>query len=648
MIRYPPASIFTAAALFSAIGVWTLAPVLADLHGSIPGAGLGDNAAGFWNAWWFTRAVEAGNSPYWTDRLFAPFGTQLSLHTHATTHSVLAWAMSPFTSLVAAHNLAILVGLALNGICAWLLAYRLTQRLVPSLVAGVLFACSAQVQLRVVGHINLVHAWVLPLFALACLRLERTNSLRAALLAGAAGALVIYTDYYYAVYALLFVAISLAARRVTVHVATGSPRLARVRGLLLALILVDLVLIAAIAWSGGAAWELGGLRISARGIRNPLTVLWLLTSTLALLQFAPSVVVRRRGEPNRDARRVGLASAAFMIVLTSPLLFALVQVLAAGEYTAPRVLWRSSPAGADALTLVLGHPLHLLTGRWTTSAYSALDIDLMEQSLWIGVLPLVLIGVTWPRLREAPAARLWLTVALVFFVLSLGPFLRVAGVDTALPLPHVVLRYLPGIGNARMPGRAVTMVSLSVAVLTALSLSVRSSRANGLSLAIAVVLILEALPAAPRVQHLPMKDAIDELLLSSRQPGAVAELPTGLRDGFGDVGALDHRALMHQVWHGRPLVGGFVARLSSDIQSQYEEIPILKNLVDLSDPATADVHLIPHAAEDARQVGIAYLIVNRDTFIDTRLPHGLLDRAGFRLLAKEGAREVYATGQPAR
>lgn len=638
MIRYSPIPGLAAVACFVALAAWTMAPVLANPGGTIPGAHLGDNATGLWNVWWFMQAVEEGRSPYHTDRLFAPFGTQLSLHTHATTHSVLAWPLTWVTSLVAAHNLAILTGLALNGICIWLLARRLTQRMLPSLVAGALFSLSAHVQLRVLGHINLVHAWVLPLFALAILRLEARRRPADAVLAGAAGALVFYTDYYYAVYAALFCGLWVAVRTFTIDGSILSPRHRRLRGVLLALILVDLALIAAIAWTGGTGLELGSLRLSARSIRNPLTALWMLTLGWVLLRFPPSIAWSVR-QPTRHSLRLGLVSLLSFLVLGAPLLLALVTVITRGDYTAPGVLWRSSPAGADAVTLVLGHPRHLFTGAFTRSVYEGLDIDMMEGSLWLGFAPLALLLITWRTWSKAPAARLWVVVAVVFFVLALGPFLQVGGFDAALPLPHALLRYVPGIGNARIPGRAVVMVNLAIAVLTAIALS----RLQGRLPAIAAVLVLEVLPAPAPVERLPPPDSVDAFLLRSPDRGAIVELPTGLRDGFGEEGALDHRALVHQIWHGRRLVGGFVARLSPRVQAEYLADPILMNLIDLSSPSKTTVELPGDATGRISGLGIAYVVVNRDTAVDERLPRQRLESAGFELVQKTGSRELYVT-----
>ena len=111
---------------------WTAAGLIPDAASAIPGNHLGDNAAALWNVWWFTYAVEHGSNVFRTAMLFAPFGTQLSLHTHATTHSLLAFPVAAWSSVAAGHNAALVLGLALNGFCTFLLARRVLAATAPS------------------------------------------------------------------------------------------------------------------------------------------------------------------------------------------------------------------------------------------------------------------------------------------------------------------------------------------------------------------------------------------------------------------------------------------------------------------------------------------------------------------------------------
>ncbi len=520
--------------------LWAMWPVLVRMDSAVPGLDPGDNLAGLWNVWWFIEGTRTSGWPYWTPLLFAPAGTQLGLHTHATTHSLLASLWAPFVSLVAAHNIALLLGLMLNGVCAYVLALRASGSVMGALAAGILFGASASVQVRALGHINLAHAWVLPLFALALMHLAsglprrssaaepraKAGPVRAVML-GVAGALVLYTDYYYAVYAVLLTALWAAVTLFRVNVSALPKRSGRAGLVLLAVILLDLVVVAIIAITGGTTLDLGFARVSLRGLRNPVTLFWFLAAAWVLWRYRWKVSAGwRDGRPAaRDAIPALIATATFLVIAL-PLLTALARVISAGDYTTQTVLWRSSPPGADLLTLILGHPRHALTGDWTRSLYASLGIDLMEQALWIGIVPVVVLVLTRREWQPAPGARIWMLATFVFGLIALGPFLRVGGIDTALPLPDALLRYVPVFSNARIPGRAVVVVQLAVAVLLAHAVA---RRARGTAVLLVVLVAAEAFPARLPLQILPAADAVDDVLRTSSVVGAVAELPLGLQ-----------------------------------------------------------------------------------------------------------------------
>ena len=101
-----------------------------------------------------------------TDRLFAPFGTDLTLHTHTALPSWIAATVLAPLSIVAAQNLVILASLALNGFAAHLLAVDRTSDHGASVVARVIFAGSPYFLAHLLGPINLVCAWGILLFLL--------------------------------------------------------------------------------------------------------------------------------------------------------------------------------------------------------------------------------------------------------------------------------------------------------------------------------------------------------------------------------------------------------------------------------------------------------------------------------------------------
>ena len=133
--------------------------------------------------------------------LFAPVGADLTLHTHTALTAFVGATVLRHLSVVAALNVTILVSLALNGFCAYLLAWQLTRDWGRLDSGGHDFGTSPYIAAHLNGHFNLINAWTIPLFALTILP-AMTGSRRWAALAGLVLAMTAYVDYYYVVYEL--------------------------------------------------------------------------------------------------------------------------------------------------------------------------------------------------------------------------------------------------------------------------------------------------------------------------------------------------------------------------------------------------------------------------------------------------------------
>jgi hypothetical protein len=619
--------------LFAALAIWSTFPLAWHSDAAIPGTGAGDNVSYLWNLWWFQYAWHHDLSFFQTPMLFAPFGTQLVLHTHTALQAAMAAALLRFVSMVTAHNIVLIAGLAANGLATYALAFHSVRRVLPSLVAGISFAGCAYVQSHLLGHFNLTHVWVVPLFALSLLTLVERPAWTRGILVAIAAAAVTYTDYYLTVYCAVFAALWYGAAAFEAGVTPRPARYSLAAAALAIVIVAAVLIVAAIAWTGGTTFALGSQRISMRSIRNPLTVVWILLGAWMFCMRPFTISIQRRPEWSaaRHWKPALLALGAY-VALMSPIVAGAARLVASGDYVTQRVLWRSGPPGVDALTTLLGHPRHLITGSATQSAYDAFGIG-FEQIAWAGLAPLLLLWRPVRGDREA-AFRLWTGIAAVFFVWSLGPFLRVGGVDTALPLPWSVARYVPVLSNARLPGRAFIMVQLAIAMLLALALARQTNRR--LLWGIATLVVLESIPAPIPLYTLPRADAVDAYLAA--QTGSIVEIPTGLRDGFGETGRFDHRALVHQTAHARPLAGGFVARLSPRVREGYLRSPFLRGLLSVSE---AGGSTMPDGAS-AAALGVRHLVVNRDAVpAESGLAREALASAGYEFVVSDGARDVY-------
>jgi hypothetical protein len=631
---------------FAALVAWWLFPVLSHPSSVIPGAGAGDNVTFVWNVWWMQYALHhSGQTFFFTSFLFHPFGADLTLHTHTALPALIG---ALWSSPIAGQNAVIAIHLYLNFVCSYALAHQLTRRVVPSAIAAMIFGASAFVGAHLNGHFNLIAEWTLPLVCLLTLRaVENSSRVDAVLLAAALGATA-YTDYYLFVYASVLVILLWIAPAIDVSGRAAASTLARRRLLLLlaTLVAIDVALIAAILLIPADRTDVGPLHLSLRSVRNPVTAAWILVLLAGAVATSARLRINIKPGLLSPTRRLAVVVTLLTALLLMPLLIHAGAMWRAGTYVSQTYLWRSGPAGVDVATFVLGGPFHAAWGGAVRAVYNRFHIDVIESSSWIPVTALVLVVAAIAFRRDGRSIAPWLLTGTIFTVWALGPWLTAFGRQTPLILPAILVRFVPIVANARMPGRAIVVVYLIVAVLAAIGLDRLLSgnrRTRAVAWCLALMLVIECIPSRPPLYVAPIPQEYSALR-GERLSGAVCELPMGLRDGFGETGSFDSAALLHQMIHQRPIVGGFIARLPPSIVPAYNAMPVVGTLLRLSSGGKlSDEQTIlapPEATAALTAAGIAFVV------LDTRRASSDLNRfvqtgIALRKIAEEDGRIFY-------
>ena len=615
------------------------------------GADAGDNVTFVWNFWWMRAALEQGRDFFQTSYLFAPWGVDLTLHTHTALAAFLGATMFGSMPVVTALNATVIASAWLNGLSAYLLAWRVTRNASAAAIGGLIFAGSPFVSAHLHGHFNLTTAWTVPLFALAAYDAIARGALVSALAAGLVLGLTAYVDYYFVVFQAAFVVGLVVFERRAWQVALAPPRRwSAVQVALLVLICADIVHIVAVLATGGYSFTIAGTAVSARGVFNPLQALWIVVAILFWIRLRPRVSSTPHPTP-AHARTIStvLAIAGIATVAAAPVIAHAAGVLGRGDYETQRYLWRNAPKGVDLATLVAGNPFHPLWGGVTSRIYDALDISAIESCAWLGVIPTLLAGWVLRAHRSSHVVRTWAALGGAFFLWALGPHLMAFGVNTGLILPQVLMRYVPIVSNARVPGRAMVMVYLALSVLCAVAvteLQLRFRRGALLTAIAGAAIFADYLPAPFPLLELK-RPAVYDTLAQRRETGAVCELPLGIRDGFGEAGSLDERVLFYQSIHGRPIAGGFVARLPQRIRLAYQADPLFSALLRLSEAAPPhDAVPSPDAAvsrERLRAHGIGFIVLDKRA-----APAALIEyvrRLPLSPIADDGERELFVVVQ---
>jgi len=167
--------------------------------------------------------------------------------------------------------------------------------------------------------------------------------------------------------------------------------------------------------------------------------------------------------------------------------------------------------------------------------------------------------------RVRSVGRPYAVLCVVAAVLCLGPFLKVWGVQTGLPLPYLVLYALPGFAGLRDPARFGAIYTVALAILAAYGaarvLSVPRLRGTWRGTFVAAALCagvlaeswMRPLPAVPLAVGAATPPAY-RWLAAHPDGRAVLELPIGLGDKT--VWAEQAQDMYYATYHWRPIVNG--------------------------------------------------------------------------------------------
>lgn len=600
-------------AAFAVLFTWPLAPQIGT---HLTGSPAGDTGVYVWNQWVFQHEIlENGNFPYFTDKIFSLTGrANLSLHNYTAFQDLVALPLMGWLGIVATFNVVYLLMTMLTGYAAFLLARHVTGRSMESWLAGLLFAWSPALATRGGGHFSLVAAAPLAIFLLLLLRTTERQRLRDAFALGATVWWAATTDAYYAVYCVLLAGLFMLARVMTIQRRPQAPRLRAVPWALDVLLFCVAGLVISMVISGGWQFSIRGRVASLRSLYTPMLALTLLAVARLAWAYRGTVLRVDRAAALRFVR-LGTAAAVFATALLSPVLYAVGLRIADGRWDSERIFWRSSPRGVDLAAFVLPNPNHPLAPdavrEWLTPRPDAY----FENVASLTFVALATIFVAWRAGWRIP--RLWGGFALIFGALALGPFVHIAGINTHVPGPWALLRYVPVIGLARTPSRFTIVLMLVLAVLFAGALAWLGRRwpqhRTRLVAAVGALLVFELLPV-PRPLYSATVPGIYRHVAAAPADVRVLELPFGIRDGTSSAGNFTARSQYFQTVHGKKLIGGYLSRVSRRRIRDTRRDPMLDALMWLSEGHELDpsrwrslVETGPAFAERAR---VAFVMID--------------------------------------
>jgi hypothetical protein len=541
--------------------------------------------------------------------------------------------------------------LALTALTAWAM-YLLARRVVgPSpeaWLAGLLFGFSPVLVARSTEHFSLVAAAPLPIFVVCLLRLEERPTTLNAAAAGATIAWAATCDPYFAVYCVLIGACYTAVRILRIRRRTPSDANARrSRPLDLAiatafLVVVGLALLINLA--GVTEVRPFGVRVDL-SMHAPVLVLMLLVIARIVARTRPAVDIQWPMPPAEFLRLAGVAVVTATVLL-SPVLYTLSVRLADGGELHGTIYWRSGPKGIDLLALFTPNPSNKLFGSPARAWLTAQNNGYAENVAALTLVATALVAFAVWRYRFKPPP-LWTALALFFGVLALGPFINIGGVNTYIIGPWALLRYVPIVAAARMPGRFAIVLMMAFAIIFALSLRHVRGRwgdRRGLVLAaVAALLAFELAPLPRRLFAAPVPD-IYRIIAGDPRDVRVMGIPLGIADGESGEGLYDGSSQYYQTFHQKPIVGGGLSRISMRQRQRQRMFPVIRLLLRASEGQQLNQREIARARRAApgfiRRSRLGYVVVDTRA-ASPELRDLTIDILDLEKIAESDGRELY-------
>lgn len=550
--------------------VMTLAltfPLILHFDTHVPGSDTWafDEYTFVYNQWWFKYAtLDLGTNPLYSNYIWVPVGINFVLYTYTLFNTALSLPFQPFLSLAMSSNLIMVLSTALSGFGTYLLLRYLLRDKVragrlsttglwcASFVGGLIYAFAANRFIYLaLGHYDLVSTEWLPLFTLFLLKTLRERKWSNPILAGLFATFAMLCEMIYGVF----------------------------------LAILALILFLFEVWPGR--------REDRDHIRWPAL-----------------------------AGRLGVLAATALITY-GPVLWEILKEMRKGYILSG---WGDAlKLSADLLSFVTSTALNPIFGNDWVAELAAVQggvarfADVNTVVVGVAVLALALVAciAQWRKVKA------WAVAAFTFGVLSLGPLLQINGrhlfdldgLQTTVPLPFIILHYLPVAQGNRAPNRNGVILLLAMAVLVGFGLAwllerwpIRRQRGwmtPVLSIGLAGVLLLEHLSAP-----LPLTDAqvpafYDQL---AEEPGgfSILTLPLGWRDSFGVLGAENTRTQYYQTTHHKRLLSGNSGRHPPFKKEYYEAIPFFKALTNIELYHEADEATMRLATQQASALTYLY------------------------------------------
>ncbi len=557
-------------------------PLVGRIASHVPGDGADDPPL-TWNLWWVRHALlEQGTNPFDCDAIFYPIGINLAFYTLTILNGLLSVPLQGVSGLIPASNMLLLSSFILSGYGAFLLTRYVLARTQRS---------PDGTGLHVMRRQPAAYAIDVPAFIGGLFYAFASNKLFYAAL----GQWNIASSQWIPFYILYLLRLGDP---------DGNPRHAVMASAFL--------LFQAYAEMTYATFLV---------LFTALWLVWRLPHFAALWRskaLGGSLLLRR------CSLNLVILALVFLIGLLPVLVMMIPELRAEGDIFVEGGGF-ADVFSADLLGFLVPTMHHPLFGglveRFSFDYQVGQHLYMGYSVMFLAVVSLV---ITW-RFR---AVKFWSLSALVFWLLTLGPTLRVNGHSTSIPMPFSLVSRLPFFNGNRYPSRYSVLLILSLAILAAFAMravaewagrSMTSKERSGGTarrrprpvvvlafLAPAAFFLLEHLSAPLPLSDMRIPPVYEAITESTPQSSTLLDIPVAWRNGFRVTGTADTIIMFaqyYQTYHGRHLLAGNTSRNPALKFQYFTEAPVINTLIALETGHQID----PAIIEEDRSLAAAVL-----------------------------------------
>ncbi|MGC8662396.1 MAG: hypothetical protein ACP5RT_01260 [Candidatus Micrarchaeia archaeon] len=508
----------------------------------------GDTYQSMWNLWWVNYALFNLHT--------TPYFTNLIYYPVGA--NLITQTMSPLLGLFSlplqlislpfALNILIILGIILSGLFMYMLAKYLTGDIYGSFLAGLIFALSPEHLVQSIGHLQWSNIEFIPLFILFFLLMIKDRKIK------------------FAVLSSVFFILAVFAGDVE-------------QGILITLF-AALMLVYYVAFD-----KVEKKRIMSKKFAISLGIFIILVLVIGSPGFIPMLQGIKGGVLSYVNSQAGIKN---------------------------NMLY-SDTLASFFLPSYLNPIFNSIPGYQSFYANSVVDVS--EGTAYIGYSVLFLISASvyyGLRKKEIGKIGVWLFVGIIFFFLSLGPYMRISGFPSSsfglVPGLYLVYHTVPLLNVFREPGRFDFAVTIILAVLSAFGFKYLSEKFDKEKIFVLffVIILLEYWALFPQVTKAYIPKAyyyIGEI------PGNYSILILPTIPNYSSQAPMKYMGveLYYQTVFHKPLVGGYATRFNQTQLNAISEIPLAVEANYLSN--TGELMLAYPINENYSQLNL-YMLAN--------------------------------------